>query len=119
LFWFGFFVVVVLGGGHCSIYKSSYNVSKYIILEFISSAALLHPPSPDSWNSFNRYHFFIYIHVYTFFAPYSSSYPFLGHLSPPLVIHLLGQKLFCPPVFQFCGRKYIKYNKKNMEFLLV
>jgi hypothetical protein len=57
--------------------------------------------------------------VYTFFAPHSSSYPFLGHLSPPLVIHLLGQKLFCPPVFQFCGRKYIKYNKKNMEFLLV
>jgi hypothetical protein len=27
-----------------------------------------------SWNSFNRSHFSIYIHVYTVFAPYSQSY---------------------------------------------
>jgi hypothetical protein len=25
-------------------------------------------PSPNSWNIFNRYHFCIYIHVYTFCA---------------------------------------------------
>jgi hypothetical protein len=31
-------------------------------------------PSPHSWDSFNRYHFYIYIHVYTVFAPYSPSY---------------------------------------------
>jgi hypothetical protein len=34
-------------------------------------------------NSFNRYHFCIYIHVYTLSAPHSSSYPFPHHLAPP------------------------------------
>jgi hypothetical protein len=52
----------------------------YIILEFTPSTAPLYLSSPDSWNSFNRYRFYIYMHVYTFFAPHSFSYP----LSPPL-----------------------------------
>jgi hypothetical protein len=40
------------------------------------------PSSPDSWNSFNRYHFCIYMHVYTFFftiftllLPFSTTSP--------------------------------------------
>jgi hypothetical protein len=37
------------------------------------------PPPQHSWNSFNRYHFFIYIHVCTVFALYSPSHS----LSPP------------------------------------
>jgi hypothetical protein len=41
--------------------------SKYIILEFTHSTSLLGPP--HTWNTFNRYHFCIYIHVYTLFAP--------------------------------------------------
>jgi hypothetical protein len=43
------------------------------------SIILLFPPSPHSWNSFNRSHSSIYIHVYTVFAPYSPSFT----LSPP------------------------------------
>jgi hypothetical protein len=39
----------------------------------------LHPP--HSWNSFNRYHFSIYIHVYTVFAIYSPSHTL--SLPPP------------------------------------
>jgi hypothetical protein len=31
-------------------------------------------PSTHSRNSFNRYHFSIYIHVYTIFSPYSPSF---------------------------------------------
>jgi hypothetical protein len=40
---------------------------------------LLH--SPDFWNSFNRYNFCIYMHIYRVFAQYSFSYTF--SLSPP------------------------------------
>jgi hypothetical protein len=36
--------------------------------------APLYPFSPDSCNSFNRYHYYIYMHVYTFFGLYSLSY---------------------------------------------
>jgi hypothetical protein len=45
-----------------------------------------HPPllhSPDSWKSFNRYHFCIYIHMCTLFVSCSSSYPLTSHLHPP------------------------------------
>jgi hypothetical protein len=37
---------------------------------------------PWLWNSFNRYHFSICIHVWTLFVPYSSSYLFPCHLPP-------------------------------------
>jgi hypothetical protein len=50
------------------------------------STAVLH-----SCNNFNNYHFCIYIHVYTFFAPYSSSYPCS---LPPLSSH------WCQPFCQ-------------------
>jgi hypothetical protein len=68
-------------GVHCSIYKSSYNVSNTSY--FNSSPSLLSyiPSSPDSGNSFNMYHFWIYIYVYTLFAQYSSSYLF-PHFPP-------------------------------------
>jgi hypothetical protein len=73
-------------GVHCSIYKGSYNVSNVWNLNS-PPTPLLHPASPDPWNSFNRYHFCICIHVYTLFALYSSSYPFPHHLPlPPCVI---------------------------------
>jgi hypothetical protein len=53
-----------------------------IIIEFILSIILPFPHSPYSWNSFNRSHFFIYIHVYTILAPYSSSYSLSSHPPP-------------------------------------
>jgi hypothetical protein len=67
-------------------------------------------PSPGSWNSFNRCHFCIYMHVYTFFAPYSPSYL----LSPPT-----------PPTPQAGAESFSlilqkrKDKKKYMKFLLI
>jgi hypothetical protein len=62
------------------------------------------------WNTLNRYHFCINIHVYTLLAPYSSSYHFPCHLSPLTVptASLPPQNQFCPLVLWFCRRKYIK-----------
>jgi hypothetical protein len=71
---------------------------KFIILEFIPfHHCPLSPSSPHSWTSFNRYHFCISIHVYTFFV--WNSYP----LSlPPYPCHWCQpphwQDLFHPPV---------------------
>jgi hypothetical protein len=73
------FLIVVLGRGTLCIHKSSYNISN---ISYLNTP----PPSfsfifsyPLSQSSFNRYHFCIYIHVYTIFALYSLSYT----LSPP------------------------------------
>jgi hypothetical protein len=108
--------------GYSSIYKGSYNVSnvsfmkvltmfqiyhlqkflqcvKYILLEFHSfHCSLSSPPFPNSWNSINRFHFCIYIHVYILFAPYSPSYTFPHHLPPPTNANIppSKQNLFCP-----------------------
>jgi hypothetical protein len=70
-------------GVHWSIYNDFCNVSNILYLN--SSRPLLSfiPPPPDSWFSFNRYDFCIYIHVYVLFAPYSSSCPFPYHLPVP------------------------------------
>jgi hypothetical protein len=38
---------------------------------------------PHSWNNFNRYHFCICIHVYTFLALYSPSCPLSLSFPPP------------------------------------
>jgi hypothetical protein len=73
---FYFFLIVVLGRVHCSTYKGSYNVSDISYLKSPSPLLSFIPPSPDSWNNFSRCHFCVYIHVYTLFLPYSSSYPF-------------------------------------------
>jgi hypothetical protein len=83
------------------------------------------PPSPlsfipfsfHSWNSFNRHHFCICIHVYTFFALYSPPifYTVFSLSPPPSPFSLVPplstpppQDLFCPPVLRFCRRKKIK-----------
>jgi hypothetical protein len=73
---------------HCGIYiyKGSCNVSNISYLNSPSLSLSFILPSPDSWNSFKRYHFYIYIHEYTLFALYSSSYPFLCHLPHDLKI---------------------------------
>jgi hypothetical protein len=47
--------------------------------EFTPSTAPLYPPTPDSWNSYNRYHYCICMLMYTFSALYSLYYP----LFPP------------------------------------
>jgi hypothetical protein len=63
-----FSFIVGLCGGTLWHLQRFLQSSKYVILEFTPSITLLYPPSPNSWNSFNRYHFCIYIHVYTLFC---------------------------------------------------
>jgi hypothetical protein len=79
----------------------------------------LNSPLPNSWSSFNRYHFCIYMHVYTFFALYSPSYL----LSPPLVPSHWCQPYppWTGPVTPSCSPilQKRKDKKKNMAFLLI
>jgi hypothetical protein len=73
-------------GVHCGIYKGTYNVSiTHTWIHPLHHSPLSSLPHPDSWNSFNRYHFCIYMHVYTFFVLYSPSY--LLSLLPPTFSH--------------------------------
>jgi hypothetical protein len=68
-------------------------------------------PSPHSWNSFNRSHFSIYIHVYSVFALYSHPHLPMALSPPPPHLpmgptSLLSRKvLFCTPVLWFYKRK--------------
>jgi hypothetical protein len=71
------FFIVVLGGG---IYKSSYNVSNMSYLSLPPPLFSCISPPP---NSFSRYHFSIYTHVYTVFAPCSPSFTLSHFLLPP------------------------------------
>jgi hypothetical protein len=75
---FLFFILVLCGSTLWPLQKFLQCI-KYIVFEFISSTVLVYSLSPNSWNSFNRYHFCIHIHVNTVFALDSPSYP----LSPP------------------------------------
>jgi hypothetical protein len=79
------------------------------------------PPSPDSWNSINKYNFCIYIHVYTLLAPYSSPYPSSHHFPSPQWCQSPQPRknLFHPSVLWFCRRKNIKDKMRNMKFLLI
>jgi hypothetical protein len=71
-----FFLNCCVGWGvHCSIYEGSYSVSNISYLNLPPPLLFFIHSSPNSWNSFNRYHFCIYIHVYTL-ALYSYSHPF-------------------------------------------
>jgi hypothetical protein len=54
-----YFIVVMLGGGTWDYLQKFLQYIKYIIFEFISSAALFYSPFPDSQNSLNRCHFCI------------------------------------------------------------
>jgi hypothetical protein len=84
-----FFFIIVLGGGTSWYLHKFLQYIKYIILEFPPPSFSFIPSSPHSWNSFNRYHFSIYIHVYTVFALWIHAYFLLGRLyffSPQLLL---------------------------------
>jgi hypothetical protein len=70
-----------------------------------------------SWNRFNRYHYCIYIFVYTIVGPYSPSYP-LSLL--PLHFHWYQQPSpptpWAGPFLPFFLRFF---RRKKMTFLLV
>jgi hypothetical protein len=76
---FFFFLLLCWVGIRCGIYKSSYNISNVSFLNSHLVLLYIIPLFLHSWNSFNRYYFSIYIHVYTDFAIYSPSHT----ISPP------------------------------------
>jgi hypothetical protein len=76
---FKFFIVLVV---HCGICKISYNISNISYFNSLPPSFSFISLSPHSWNCFNRFHFSIYIHVYTVFALYSPSYMLSPHPSP-------------------------------------
>jgi hypothetical protein len=84
---FGFFCFsfTVLGGSTLWHLQRILQCINYIILKF-------NPPL-DLWNSFSSYHFCIYMHVYTFFAPYSLSY-FLSPPPPPNLVIFVYRYFF-------------------------
>jgi hypothetical protein len=98
-------------GVPCDIYKDFYNVSTILYLNSPPPQLAFIPPSPDSWNSFNRYHFCIYMHVYTFFAPYSLSYPLSSHWCQPSPLGRTSSALLFS---NFVEKKRLK--KKNDIF---
>jgi hypothetical protein len=66
-----FFIVLVV---HCGIHKSSYNIS--YLNSTHSSFSFINLLSPHYWNSFNRSHFPIYLHVYSICTIFTLSYRF-------------------------------------------
>jgi hypothetical protein len=71
---------------HCSIYIyiSSYSVSNISHLNS-PPPPLFHFPSPNSCNSFNRYHFYTYIHMCTLFVPIDPPTCLPHHLPYPIL----------------------------------
>jgi hypothetical protein len=69
-YFFFFFYYCCAGWGYIEVFtKLSYNVSNVSFLNSPPSLLSFIPPSPNFWNSFNRYYFCIHIHVYTLFVP--------------------------------------------------
>jgi hypothetical protein len=91
------------------IYKSSYHVSNTLYLNSRPPPFSFTPhPLPHSWDSFNRYHFSIYIHVYTVFASYSLSHTLSSPLPSSQWYQSTQEGHFTPPILDF-----VKETKKR------
>jgi hypothetical protein len=102
-----FFLYCCAGWGYImGIYKGCYKVLTILYLNFPFHLSSLSPLSPNSWKSFNRYHFCIYMHVCTFFCTTFTLLPPFPATSPvPLVpTHLPGNDLLHSPVLWFCRK---------------
>jgi hypothetical protein len=84
-------------GVRCGIYKC-YSLSNVSYSNSLPLPFFFLPSSPIPGNSFNSFHFSIFMHVYTVFAPYLPSFSISP---PPLPSHwyqLLQARLFCAPI---------------------
>jgi hypothetical protein len=83
------------------IYKSFHNVSNTSYCIHPLPLLFLISYSPHFWNSFNRYHFCIYIHMYTVLVAHSPSYPL--SLPPPLPLLPTSQVPWARYVLPSCS----------------
>jgi hypothetical protein len=79
---FSLFKIIVLGV-HCDIYKSSYNISNIIILEFIPSIFLLYPPPSLIPGIVSKALIFPFTYMYTQYLHYIHSPTLSPHLLYP------------------------------------
>jgi hypothetical protein len=91
-------------GINWSIYKGSYNVIKYIILEFIPSTALFDTPSLILGTVSTGIIFAVtYMCIY-YLLHIHPPIPFLHLGASPTTTHLWAEPV-PPPVLQFCAKK--------------
>jgi hypothetical protein len=92
-----FYIFLSFFLNYCAVWVCIVAFTKVLMIYQIHHSWILplqHYPSSPSlhyWNSYNRYHFSIYIHVYTVFALYSLFYDFPHLFSFPLVSILPGR----------------------------
>jgi hypothetical protein len=106
------FLLLCLVGVHCGIYKSSYNLSNISYLNSLPPPLSFIPPSPCSWNSFNRYHFYIYTHVYAFLQHIHCPMSFSNHHRLPLVPRPQVRTYFTLLLSNFVEENSKKINKR-------
>jgi hypothetical protein len=107
-FVFRFFKIMFLGGGSLRYLQNFLQCIKQIILGFTLFSPL---PALHSWNSFSRYSFYIYRHVYTVFVPYSPSHAL--SLTPPLS-HWYQHPPSCSLILLFLFNAY--WNGKYLRY---
>jgi hypothetical protein len=109
------FFIIMLGRGTLWHLQKFLQYIKHIIFQLTPSIILLYPSTLHFWNSFNKYHFSIYIHVYTIFAPYSPSHALLPHPPHSHWYQSPRKGMFSPPVLWLCIR--VKEEGKNEIFV--
>jgi hypothetical protein len=104
------FLLLCWVGVHFSIYKGSYNVSNISYLNS-SPPLLFFIPPPRFLEQFTRYHFCIYMHVYTLFALYSSFYPYITLILPSYHHLYLWERVYCWEKNKWF---FVRYSKENL-----
>jgi hypothetical protein len=92
-----FFLIVVLGGVHCGIYKSSYNISNLSYLNSPLSTIVPYPPPLPIPGLVSTGIIFAFPYMCTHFL-YGIPTPFPYHLTPATGQPPHWQDLFHPPV---------------------
>jgi hypothetical protein len=110
-------------GVHYGIYTGSYNASNisHMISTSLSFSSSL--PFPDSWSSFNRYHFSICTHVHNFYPVFTLLPPFTKGMITYEIVYDISiwcvKSLLSQSMFYYIACKLllkIKFHK-ILEFL--